>query len=355
MAMRFFDHQASARTRIRRLTAVFLLVALPATVIGVHVALSIPWVLVRWLMHWPLAYPLGFMPVNVGVTVALILGGWWIESSNLAGGGVHLAERLGARPAQPAVRFEEEQLTHVVSEMCIASSMARPAVMVLPNHDQINAFATGFAPADWAITVSDGALHYLTREELQGLVAHECSHLREGDTELNMHLIGMVAGLHMIWGFGRSLRPDAGDGDDDLAATFSLGAVGTIFGTLIMAAGWVGWVAGRALQAAVSRQCELLADARAVQWTRNADGLGRVLRKLLTQQRQADEIPHPSASSQQVAHLWLASEWGDGRAAATETPSWLDTHPPLTQRIRTIYGHTVSALPLEDVPADTTR
>lgn len=350
MAMRFFDHQASARTRIRRLTALFLLVALPATVIGVHVALSIPWLAVRALMHWPLAYPLGFMPVNIGVTVALILGGWWIESSNLAGGGVRLAQRLGARPAQPAIRFDEEQLTHVVNEMCIASGMPRPAVMVLPHHDRINAFATGFAPADWAITVSDGALRYLTREELQGLVAHECSHLREGDTELNMHLIGMVAGLHMIWGFGRSLRPDVGD-DDDLAATFSLGAVGTVFGTLIMAAGWTGWIAGRALQAAVSRQCELLADARAVQWTRNADGLGRVLRKLLTQQRQAGNLPRPPAASERIAHLWLAPEWGGARTADTETQGWLDTHPPLEQRIRTIYGHTVSALPLEDRPA----
>jgi Zn-dependent protease with chaperone function len=350
MAMRFFDHQASARARIRRLTLLFLFVALPATIAGVHLALSIPWVLARWFLHLPLAYPAAFLPANVGITAALILGGWWIEHSNVASGGIRLAEKLGARAAQPALRFDEGLLTHVVSEICTAAQMPRPAVMVLPNHDAINAFATGFAPRDWAITVSDGALRYLTRTELQGLVAHECSHLREGDTELNMQLIGMVSGLQMIWGFGRSLRPDPdGDSEDELGSVV-LGAFGAVFGSLIMAAGFVGWLAGRVLQAAVSRQCEYLADARAMQWTRD-DSVGRVLRKRLTQERQEDSWTPRTAAVQRVAHLWLASEDAD----SSNRQDWLDTHPPIRERIKRIYGHFPGALPLEAAGAADAR
>lgn len=352
MAMRFFDQQLEARRRSRRLTLAFLL-AVAATVLGMHLVLMVPWLLFRWLFNAPLGYPLGFMPINLIAATGLILGGWWLERSHLASGGVALAERLGARPAQPQTRFEEERLVHVVSEICTAAHMPRPKVMVLPQHPGINAFATGFEPRDWALTVTDGALEHLTRAELQGLVAHECSHLKEGDTRLNMQLISMISGLQMIWGFGRSLLPDlearhTAQGERGL----SLRELTWIAGLPIMAAGYVGWLAGRVLQAAVSREREYLADARAVQWTRSADSLGGTLRKLMTQQDEADDADRPPAHLKLAAHLFLVAD--DGRWPRPDDPdrkhaSWLASHPPLADRVRRIYGRPRGPLPLERI------
>lgn len=210
--MRFFDQQADARTRSRQLSWAFAL-AVAATAVGMNLALSLPWVIWNAFAPHYAAYPLGFMPINIGLTLLLILGGWWIESSNCRHG-VRLAEKLGARRAQPGTRFAEQRLVNIVGEICIAAHMPAPAVMVLPRHEGINAFATGTTPLDWAVTVTDGALERLTRDELMGLIAHECSHLKEGDTALNMRLMGMVAGLEMVWDFGRSLIPEP-EADDE--------------------------------------------------------------------------------------------------------------------------------------------
>lgn len=251
--MRFFDQQADARTRSRQLSWAFAL-AVAATAVGMNLALSLPWVIWNAFAPHYAAYPLGFMPINIGLTLLLILGGWWIESSNCRHG-VRLAEKLGARRAQPGTRFAEQRLVNIVGEICIAAHMPAPAVMVLPRHEGINAFATGTTPLDWAVTVTDGALERLTRDELMGLIAHECSHLKEGDTALNMRLMGMVAGLEMVWDFGRSLIPELeADGERRnkdwrwQLRTFQtpLAALGLVFGPIIMAVGWLGWQIGRA-------------------------------------------------------------------------------------------------------------
>ena len=216
--------------------------------------------------------------------------------------------------------------------------MPPPTVLVLPREAAINAFASGMEPADWAITVTEGALEYLTRAELMGLVAHELSHLREGDTQLNMRLIGMVFGLEMVWGWGRSMTPR----DEDERHFFAI----PIIGIIIMAVGWCGWLAGRALQAAVSREREHLADARAVQWTRHADGLGRTLRKCLGQQQGGVQL-RLLLLHRAFAHLLLT----EGEEEEHGSSGWLATHPPLPQRIRRIYGGTRSALPVERLDA----
>ena len=326
---------------------------------GMNLALSLPWVIWNAFAPHYAAYPLGFMPINIGLTLLLILGGWWIESSNCRHG-VRLAEKLGARRAQPGTRFAEQRLVNIVGEICIAAHMPAPAVMVLPRHEGINAFATGTTPLDWAVTVTDGALERLTRDELMGLIAHECSHLKEGDTALNMRLMGMVAGLEMVWDFGRSLIPEP-EADDDRRnedwrwqlRTFQtpLAALGLVFGPIIMAVGWLGWLAGHILQAAVSREREYLADARAVQWTRQADGLGRTLRKILTQQQEAAArrpLARPLLRLSRASHLFLVAD--DGQWPTPENPGrlsrFLATHPPLPERIRRIYGRPRSPLPL---------
>jgi len=243
-----------------------------------------------------------------------------------------LARRLGAREARPGTSHGEQRLCNIVDEVCIAAHMPRPQVMVLPRHEAINAFATGWDPDDAVVAVTQGALDLLTRDELQGMVAHECSHIHEGDTRLNMQLAGMVSGLELVWGFGETVRERGG---------FAM-----LFGTAIMATGVAGWTAGRMLQASVSRQREFLADARAVQWTRSRDGLGGVLRKALTQKERAEDRPSDPAWPPTAQHLLLLG-------AVDDREGWFAAHPPLAVRIQRIYGRSMPAIPLDRAAAVT--
>lgn len=328
--MRFFKLQRDARGETRRLLFVFAL-TVALLVVAVNAALALAWGL-TWGFWMPgaLTYPRHFFAVNTGVTLLFVLGGWWVETSRLAdGGGVRLGEQMGARLAQPSGNLDEQRFCNIVDEMAISSGMKRPQPMVLARDEGINAFAAGWDEDDSVVAVTQGALDHLTREELQGLVAHEFSHIAEGDTRLNMRLVGMVFGLEMLFRMGQTLfEPDTKD--RRMAAA--------LLGLAIMAAGWLGWLAGHALQAAVSRQREYLADARAVQWTRSRDGLGGVLRKVLSQQR-AGVMPRQVGSL--VQHMLLVANTG-GRPE-----HWLDSHPPLAQRIRRIYGRDMGPLPLQ--------
>ena len=328
--MRFFEQQEAARSQTLRLVLLFAL-AVAATVLGVHFALKAAW----WglLQVVPvLGYPRGFTLANIGVPLLLVLGGWWIETSNLQvkGGAERLARRLGAREARPGSSPEEQRLCNVVDEMCIAANMPRPQVMVLPRTRAINAFAAGWDQHDAVVAVTQGALDLLTRDEMQGLVAHECSHVHEGDTRLNMQLAGMVSGLELLWRFGQGIREEGG--------------VAVLLGAPIQLAGAVGWYAARCLQASVSREREFLADARAVQWTRSRDGIGGVLRKALGQRDEdtatADDPDWPLVTQ----HMLLVGHLG-------ERAGWFDAHPPLAVRIQRLYGRPMAALPVDgDVP-----
>lgn len=332
--MRFADSQRDARARTRRLVLAFVL-TVALLVLAVNAALALAWGL-SWgfWVPGPMVFPRHFWVVNTAVTLLFVLGGWWIETSGLAqGGGVRLAERMGARPAQPSGRPDEQRFVNIVDEMSIASGLTRPAPMVVARDEAINAFATGWHAHDAVVAVTRGALEHLTREELQGLVAHEFSHIGEGDTRLNMRLAGMVSGLEMLHRLGeRLVEPD------EQGRRF----LWVFMGLALMAVGWLGWLAGHALQAAVSRQREYLADARAVQWTRSRDGLGGVLRKVQAQQQAGVQARAVAAT---VQHLLLVS---------TETGPvghWLDAHPPLAERIRRIYGRSMGPLPLSSSTA----
>ncbi len=327
--MRFFEFQRNARGETRRLLFAFAITVV-LLVVAVNTALALAWGL-TWGFWMPgeLSYPRHYFAVNTAVTLLFVLGGWWVETSRLAdGGGVRLAEQMGARPAQPSGNLDEQRFCNIVDEMAISSRLKRPQAMVLARDEGINAFAAGWDENDAVVAVTRGALEHLTREELQGLVAHEFSHIGEGDTRLNMRLVGMVFGLEMLFRMGQHLfEPDTRD--RRMAAA--------LIGLAIMAAGWLGWVAGHALQAAVSRQREYLADARAVQWTRSRDGLGGVLRKVLSQQREGVEA---RAVGSTVQHMLLVGN-EHGRVA-----DWFDSHPPLALRIRRIYGRDMGPLPL---------
>lgn len=320
--MKFFEFQRDARGQTKRLIAWFA-VMVGLLVLAINAVLALTWTLTFGGIF---GYPRYFFEVNTLVTLLFVLGGWWVETSSLENGGTVLAQRLGAREATSAKGHDEKRFANVVHELALAAGMKPPVPMVLPRVQAINAFATGWDEADGVVAVTQGALDGLTREELQGLVAHELSHIREGDTRLNMRLAGMVFGLEMIYRMGQSLMAPDEHGRR---------RIGFFLGLAIMAVGWLGWLAGHALQAAVSRQREFLADARAVQWTRNREGLGRVLRKVLGQQLADDaaDLAHPT-----VQHMLLVS------GESGWMGRWFDAHPPLVQRIERIYGGRMPAL-----------
>ena len=339
--MRFFEQQRQARAQTLKLLLLFVL-TLVTLVAAVNGALALTW----WLVSWKgAAYPVYFFHINTVMTLLFVLGGWWIESSNLGGGGggEKLARWVGAREARvlgplsrPGAQNAEQRFCNIVSELSIAASMKPPMPMVLDRVDGINAFASGWDEDDAVVAVTQGALDYLTRDELQGLVAHELSHIREGDMQLNMQLAGMVSGLEMIFNLGQSMCGVNKNGSSTLLA---------LPGFAIKSVGSMGWFAGRVLKAAIARQREYLADARAVQFTRSKDGLGGVLRKALGQQGDDGTYAgsgvrpmHPS-----VQHMLLV-----GSALGAH---WFHTHPPITERIRRIYGRPMAALASSEVHA----
>ena len=331
--MKFWKHQSDARSETRRLLLGFAL-AVAVLVVAVHAALALAWLLMVAMLPVQLPFPRGFLTANVGVSLLLVLGGWWVETSNLRAGGVKLARRIGARELRPSLSHAEQRLSNIVDELCIAAHMPRPQVMVMPRTDAINAFAAGWDDTDAVLAVTQGALDYLTREEMQGLVAHELSHLHEGDTRLKMQLAGMVFGLELVYNFGDTMR--------------ERGGLAWWFGSAIMLAGFAGWLTGRMLKAAVSRQREYLADARAVQWTRSRDGLGGVLRKVMGQRRGTpqgyEQGRHTGLNHPSVQHMLLVDVEGLGRVQ-----QWLDTHPTLEDRVRRVYGRSMPPVAAQHV------
>jgi Zn-dependent protease with chaperone function len=336
--MRFRQHERTARQSTLHLLALFALV-----VVGLLLAVNGVLALIYWLT-FPFArgFPTLFFETNTALVLLFVLGGCWIETMRLREGGAHVARLAGGREVQLSAGGElgqlERRFANVVHEMDIASGHpGLPAAWVLPKDDAINAFAAGWGEGDAVVAVTRGALERLTRAELQGVVAHEFSHLVHGDTRLNMRLVGMVWGLQMIWGLGVAMCEPDREGRR---------GAGTLFGLGLMAVGSLGWAAGRLLQAAVSRQREFLADASAVKYTRLVDGLGGALRKIADQQLHGRAGLH-SAHATSLAHLLLSNRGAGGGWHAL----W-HTHPPLAERLRRLYGREVLPLAADVVAID---
>jgi Zn-dependent protease with chaperone function len=329
--MRFRHHQAAAQAGTRRLLLLFALVLVGLT-LAVNGAMALAY---RLTAPWTSGYPDWFFATNTALVWLYVLGGCAIESMRLREGGAHVARLAGGREAR-LDDARERRLANVVAEMAIAAHTLPPAAWVLPREDAINAFAAGWTADDAVVAVTQGALERLDRAELQGVVAHEVSHLVHGDTTLNMRLIGLVWGLRLLFDFGRQLTEPGPDGRRH---------IGLLFGLALMAVGALGWAAGRLLQAAVSRQREFLADASAVKYARLVDGLGGALRKIADQRHMHGEAL--SARTGALAHLFLVSQ-----APWTQWARWAvwATHPPLAERIRRLYGRSMPDLPADPLP-----
>ncbi len=323
--MRFRQAQDDARRATQRLLALFVLL-LAALVVAVNALLYGVWRGLGWLLHWELPLPPLFFETNTLVVLMFVLGGALVELGRLrSGGGRHVAQWAGGRELLDARHLSERRLLNIVDEMAIASSLPRPAVFVLDREDAINAFAAGWTADDAVVAVTQGALERLTRDELQGLVAHEFGHIHGDDLRLNMQLLALVWGLSLVHGYGHKLL------EADEAGRRS--AFGMLVGPVFVAAGLLGWLAGQLLQAAVSRQRELLADACAVQFTRSREGLGGVLRKVWHQAgRHEDRLVRVPARLLAAMLLQAPADW-------------LATHPPLAERLRRLYGRPVEPLP----------
>ena len=329
--MDFFARQAATRRRSRWMVFLFI-IAVAAIVVAIDlVVVTTVAVLSVQDDGGLLASPdlsLSRYPLVVLFTTIVVLGTIGVSSLvrtvSLAAGGGKVAEQLGGtRVGSDSTDPLKQRLRNVVEEMAIASGVPVPQVYVLEREAGINAFAAGYSPANAAIAVTRGALVNLDRDELQGVIAHEFSHVLNGDMRLSTRLIGLLFGLTVIAMIARTIlrfAPRSGG-----SGRKGGGGIAVIYvaALVVLALGWIGLLFGRVIQAAVSRHRESLADASAVQFTRDPQGLRNALVKigaLGAGSRFSD------ADAEEVAHLLFAE--GIGRAFAT--------HPPLVERIREI-------------------
>jgi len=325
--MNFFEYQDKARKQSRWLVLAFVL-----AVLAVVTAVDIILLLVMGQSNLPPGDWRPFSADSLNRNLPLLVGGGLacvlviglaslFKTVQLRSGGGQVARQLGATlldsdPRDPLRR----RLRHVVEEIALASGVPVPEIYVLEQEAGINAFAAGYMPADAAITVTRGTLEKLDRNELQGVIAHEFSHILNGDMRINIRMMGALFGILLLALIGRRVLIHTrymGRSRDRNGAAILLIAFG------LMAVGYVGLFFGRWIKAALSRQREYLADASAVQFTRDPDGIGGALKKIAVY----SEGSHLTADTEEISHMLF----GDGRKMLL-----FSTHPPLADRIRRI-------------------
>ncbi|MFO8099207.1 MAG: M48 family metallopeptidase [Salinibacter sp.] len=321
----FFERQDEARRNTVRLAALFI-AAVVAMIIGIYGAAVA-------FLSWgggqiDLVQPGLALVVAVG-TVAVVGVGSGVKTLSLRQGGHVVAESLGGNKltGEPD-SLAERRLLNVVEEMAIAAGVPVPSVYVL-EEEGINAFAAGFTTDDAVIGVTRGCIELLDRDELQGVIAHEFSHVLNEDMRINLRLMGLLHGILLISLAGRLVLHTAfytggGRNRDNKGKIAFL-----LFGVALVVIGFAGYFFGTLIKAAVSRQREFLADAAAVQFTRNPDGLAGALKKIGGHVNGAEvEASGAEASS----HLFF----GNALESQFLGSGWLSTHPPLTERIQRI-------------------
>ncbi|MGN6707422.1 MAG: M48 family metallopeptidase [Rhodanobacter sp.] len=317
--MDFFAQQARVRGSSRRLVILFVL-----AVIAIVVAIDV----VVWFALGqhpaPGEPPASNLNLLLGSSVIVLAGiglGSLFRIMSLSDGGKSVAESMGAVAVPPDTRDPGlRRLRNVIEEVAIAAGVPVPDIYLMADEPGINAFAAGYSASDAAVCVTQGCLDNLSRDELQGVIAHEFSHVLNGDMRLNIRLMGLlfgilvltVVGRRVIWfGSGRSNRRGGGQV--------------WMIGLALIVVGYIGYFFGRLIQAAVARSRESLADASAVQFTRQTDGIAGALKKIAIL---AEGSQLQAANKQEVAHM-LFGEAGSFNALFA-------THPPLLERIRAL-------------------
>ena len=317
--MNFFEHQDRARRQTRVLVVLFSL-AVVAVIASVN-ALVLLTLGVSSLVNEPTA--LGLITSNwdlllgsTAVTASVIGLASLYRSLQLRAGGGEIARSLGGTAVDPSTDDPlRRRLYNVVEEMAIASGVPVPEVFVLEHEQGINAFAAGFSTTDAAVAVTRGTLEHLDRDELQGVIAHEFSHIFNGDMRLNIRLIGFLFGILVLAIVGRKLLYSARFARDSRNA-----APAVMIGLVVVIIGYVGLFFGRWIKAAVSRRREFLADASAVQFTRHPQGIAGALKKIGALYASS----FMTSDAEEIGHMLFAKGMGRQMFA---------THPPLEERI----------------------
>jgi Zn-dependent protease with chaperone function len=325
----FFENQDQARRKTRLLVVLFAL-AVMGIILLVYFFVWL--VLVNFqgeynaqIVSTNLWNPLVLVCSSMAVMVLVALGSGY-KIIQLRQGGVAVAEMLGGRLLAPDSREPgERRLLNVVEEMSLASGTPVPPVYVLSDPG-INAFAAGYTPDDAVIGVTRGCMELLTRDELQGVMAHEFSHILNGDMRLNIRLMGVVHGILIIGLTGKTILRSVFYRDRSLGRKRgSLPLPLILLGLGLLVAGSLGSFFGNLIKAAVSRQREFLSDAAAVQFTRNPQSIAGALKKIGALGSRVESKNAPEA-----AHLFFCS------AVSSFCGDFLATHPPLAQRIMRI-------------------
>ena len=316
--MNFFERQAAARRASSWLVVLFAL-----AVLGIVLAVDAA----AYCFYGGLQ---GKQPGEIGAllvcctlaTLAVIGLGSLYRIATLRGGGEAVALQMGGTPVPADTGdFNLRRLHNVVEEIAIASGVPMPRLYVLEHEQAINAFAAGYTPSDAAVAVTRGALDRLNRDELQGVIAHEFSHILNGDMRLNIRLIGVLFGILMLALIGRKVLQYGGRGRN------SRGAGAVLLAALVaMVVGYIGLFFARMIKAGVSRSRESLADASAVQFTRQTQGLAGALKKIGG--LQDGSRLNDRGNAEEVSHMLF----GDGIGFH----GLFATHPPLLARIQAL-------------------
>jgi len=319
--MNFFDAQDHARQSTRWLVVIYC-IATVLIVVGVTAVVGIA----LYGMGTERQPPDPAVLLTTAVVAALfILGASLYKTNVLAAGGGRVAVDMGGTLVPPDVRDPlRRRLRNVVEEMAIASGVPVPDIYVLEQEAGINAFAAGFSTADAAVAVTRGTLELLDRDELQGVIAHEFSHILNGDMRLNIRLMGVLFGIMVLGLIGR-LVLRGGFHSSAFSGRRNRGSPAIMMiGLGLALLGFIGVFFGRLIKAAVSRQREFLADASAVQFTRQPQGIANALKKIGGYTRKSYiEAVDP----EEVSHMLFAG-------GLPRLTSIFATHPPLTERIQ---------------------
>ncbi|TVP80547.1 MAG: hypothetical protein EA353_03600 [Puniceicoccaceae bacterium] len=335
--MDFFSAQDLARKRTKWMIGLF---ALAVLCIGLAVHVLIVFILRVYGadeqsgVHAPISFwhP-EIMLWSLGGVAVLVGTASMVKIAQLRSGGSYVARSLGGIPVAPNTTDpDERKLLNIVEEMAIASGVPMPEVFVL-EESGINGFAAGYSPGDAVIAITRGCIRALDRDELQGVVAHEFSHILNGDMRLNIRIMGVLFGILVLAVIGQSflrgsLRARLFSGSSRRNGKGSGGIVVVLLiAATVMAIGYIGVFFGRLIQSAISRQREFLADAAAVQFTRNPDGIAGALKKI---GGTVSGGRIENAHSQEAAHFFFANALGSSLLGA------FATHPALPKRIRAI-------------------
>lgn len=339
--MDFFQHQDQARRYSRWLIVLFILGVISLLIITNAFLILFPWQMnstafsengansslvcllesgcAFWQsVNWVQVF---WVSTLVCLVIAAVSGLKWLS---LKAGGRKVAAIMGGKPIDPSrgdLSLGEKRLQNVVEEMAIAASMPVPEVFVLADESAINAFAAGFSSQDAIVAVTEGALKHLSREQLQAVVAHEFSHILNGDMRLNMHLIAVLHGIVFISEAGAVLWRHS-----VYQHKRRSGLPTAVLGLGLFVIGYLGSVMAQAIKASLNRQREFLADASSVQFTRNPEGMSGALKAIDYHGRQA---VLQNKRSIEVSHLFFAK-------ALTKSQSLFASHPPLKARIKRI-------------------